>query len=210
MHTAPLSNVRILPQGRAGHSINRCFVQLHGIAVRVFRLHQKSVLLLAAGDITAVGSLTAALKSRPRNAAFILAHKNAVAVVAARGLIQNPFVQAISQHLGADTAVHQVGGRRLCISVGTRQCKVVCSAAFHCGSSGLLKRNKLHLVQKHYRRAKAHSLDRQQIIQRASAALALGAPVEQILARRDPQAAVRFCAVLISGFAHKLSGTVGV
>ena len=106
MHTAPLSNVRILPQGRAGHSINRGLVQLHGIAVRVFRLHQKSVLLLAAGDITAVGALAATLKSRTRNAAFILAHKNAVAVVAARGLIQNAAAHAVAQDLRADATVH--------------------------------------------------------------------------------------------------------
>ena len=151
MHTAPLSDVRILPQGCAGHGINRGFVQLHGIAVRVFRLHQKSVLLLAAGDITAVRSLTAALKGRTRNAAFILAHKNAVAVVAARGLVQDAAVHTVAQHLGADAAVHQVGGRCLCVLVGTRQCKFARSATFHGSSSGLLKRNKLHLVQKHYR-----------------------------------------------------------
>ena len=149
MHTAPLSNVRILTQCRAGHSIYWGFVQFHGIAIRVFRLHQKSVLLLAAGDITAVGALAATLKSRTRNAAFILAHKNAVAVVAARGLVQDAAANAVAQHLGADAAVHQVGSNGFGVSIRGRKCKWTRLVRLYRRCLSRLKRNsdRRHLVQ---------------------------------------------------------------
>ena len=85
--TAPRGIMFVLPQRCAGHSINGGFVDFHGIAVFRFGGNQKAILFLAARDISAIAALTAALKSRARYAVFIFAHKNAVAVVAARSLV---------------------------------------------------------------------------------------------------------------------------
>lgn len=43
----------ILAQSRTGHGINRRFINLHGIALRVFGGNQKAVLLLTAEDPSA-------------------------------------------------------------------------------------------------------------------------------------------------------------
>ena len=85
--TAPRGIMFVLPQCCAGHGINGGFVDLYGIAVFRFRGNQKAILFLAARDISAKAALTAPLKSRARYAVFIFAHKNAVAVVAARSLV---------------------------------------------------------------------------------------------------------------------------
>ena len=107
----------ILPDGRTGHSIDRCFVNLHGIALRVFGRDQKAVLLLAAGNIAPESTLTASLERAARHAVFILAYENAVAIAAARGLVQDAAADAVPQHLGADAAVHQVGNNGFGVSV---------------------------------------------------------------------------------------------
>ena len=84
---APRCIMLVLPQRRAGHSINRGFVDFYGIAGFRFGGNQKAILLLAACDISAKAALTTTLESSVRYAVFIFAHKNAVAVVAARGLV---------------------------------------------------------------------------------------------------------------------------
>lgn len=85
-----------LPQRCARHGINGGFVDFYGIAVFGFGGNKKAILFLAARHIPAKTALTATLKSRTRYTVCILAHKHAVAVAAARGLVQDAAAHAVS------------------------------------------------------------------------------------------------------------------
>ena len=105
---APRCIMLVLPQRRAGHSINRGFVDFYGITGFNLGRNQKTILLLTARGIAAKAALTAALKSRARYTFCVLAHKHTVAIAAACGLVQDTAVHAITQYLRTDTALHQI------------------------------------------------------------------------------------------------------
>ena len=149
MHAAPGPIVLILPDGRTGHGINRRFINLHGIALRVFGGNQKAVLFLAAGNIATESALAASLERAARHAMLILAHENAVAIAAARGLVQNAAAHAVMQDLRADATVHQVGSNGFGVSIRGRKCKWTRLVRLYRRCLSRLKRNidRCHLVQ---------------------------------------------------------------
>ena len=151
--TAPRGIMFVLPQCCAGHGINGGFVDFHGIAGFRFGGNQKAILFLAARDISAKAALTAALKSRARYAVFIFAHKNAVAVVAARGLVQDSAAHAVAQDFRADATVHQIGRCSFGVPVRRRQHKGAgCLLLHRCCLSRLNRdRHRCHFVQQPYR-----------------------------------------------------------
>ena len=55
---------------------------------------------------------------------LILAYENAVATVAARGLVQDAAAHAVAQDLRADATVHQVSGNGFGVSIRGRKCKM--------------------------------------------------------------------------------------
>ena len=149
MCTAPRHIVLILAQSRTGHGINRRFINLHGIALRVFGGNQKAVLLFTAGNIATESALTTSLERAARHAMLILAYENAVAIVAARGLVQDAAAHAVAQDLRADATVHQVSSNGFGVSIRGRKCKWTRLVRLYRRCLSRLKRNsdRCHLVQ---------------------------------------------------------------
>ena len=202
----------VLPQRRAGHSINRGFVDLYGITGFNLGRNQKTILFLAARDISAKAALTAALKSRARYAFCVLAHKHTVAIAAACGLVQDTAVHAITQYLRTDTALHQISdcgiGVLICGWQFKRTGRVLLGR--RCLSRLNRNRRRSHCTQQSYRRDKIHALDLYQIVECIVATLALRKPVKQPICGRDNKAAVRLGAILLVRFANQFAGVIGL
>ena len=208
---APRCIVLVLPQCCAGHSINRGFVDFHSITGFSLGRNQKTILLLTARDIAAKPALTATLKSRARYTFCVLAHKHAVAIAAACGLVQDTAVHAITQDFRADATVHQISGGRFGVSICGWQFKRTDRMLPGRCCFSRLNRNGhwSHRTQQPYCRHKIHTLNLRQIVDSIVAAHTLSVPVKLPICRGNNKAAVRFCAIFLVCFANKLAGMVG-
>ena len=105
VNVMPWNIVFVLPQRGPGHGVDGRFINFYDVAALRVGGDQKTVLLFASCHITAKITLTTALKSRARHTVLILAHKDAVTVVAARCLIQDAVMHTITQYLRTDTTM---------------------------------------------------------------------------------------------------------